>query len=75
MAQEENYRVNAYIVSTGYDLVDKWFTYYDDAEIYFDDQVAVFQGDHGGRDIFLQLIDGSHTYRTYEFPEESMEDD
>ena len=75
MEQERLFRVNAYIVSTDHDLVDKWFTYYDDAESYFDEHAEIFKSDHQGRNVILRLCDGDRTYKNEEFNKPEDEDE
>ena len=58
-----NYRVtvNAGSLNPSFELksiVDKGFEFYDDAESYFYDQEAVFEGDYDGNWLRISLFEG-----------------
>jgi len=48
METATNYKVRVYVVCTEGNLAEKWFSTYDEAKEYYQDQVDIIAGEHAG---------------------------
>ena len=74
MENETNYKVRVYIVDNEFNLAKKWFSTYDEAKEYYQEQVDIFFGEHAGRNLKILIEDGISTYDSYEYNDPDLDE-